>query len=62
MANEAKKARVVLRKDGKCFIYLPADLSKDSRFPFKDYDSIPVKISFKVGDDKLIIEKWEERK
>lgn len=50
-----------MRKDGKYLIYLPKDLAEDSMFPFKEGTSIPVKISFKLGDDKLVIEKWEEQ-
>jgi hypothetical protein len=29
-------------------------------FPFKGAESIFVKISFKLGDDKLLVEKWEQ--
>jgi len=54
------------RKDGKYLVYLPVDLAEDSMFPFKDYnktkrgaDSIRVKVSFKHGDNKLLIEKWD---
>jgi len=31
-------------------------------FPFKGSDSILVKVSFKLGDNKLLIEKWKEPK
>ena len=48
------------RKDGKYLIYLPKDLAEDSMFPFKGADSIFVKVSFKLRDDKLLIEKWVE--
>jgi len=68
MVNEGK-GRLFRRKDGKYLIYLPLDLAQDSMFPFKEYkktkrgtDSIAVKVSFKLGDDKLIIEKWQEPK
>ncbi|MGC8895662.1 MAG: hypothetical protein ACP5LB_02685 [Candidatus Bathyarchaeia archaeon] len=68
MVNEGK-GRLFKRKDGKYLIYLPLDLAQDSMFPFKEYkktkrgtDSIAVKVSFKLGDDKLIIEKWQEPK
>ncbi len=54
------------RKDGKYLIYIPLDLAEDSMFPFKDYrktkrgaDSISLKVSFKIGDDKLLIQKWD---
>ena len=55
------------RKDGKYLIYLPVDFAEDSMFPFKDFaktergaDAVPLKVSFKLGDNKLLIEKWKE--
>lgn len=61
------KGRLFRRKDGKYLIYLPLDLAQDSMFPFKEFtktkrgaESILVKVSFKLGDDKLVIEKWSE--
>ncbi|MEM4733405.1 MAG: hypothetical protein QXD70_02630 [Candidatus Bathyarchaeia archaeon] len=54
------RGRLFRRRDGKYLIYLPKDLAEDSMFPFKGSDSIFVKVSFKIGDDKLIIQKWEE--
>jgi len=48
------------RKDGKYLIYIPKDLAEDSMFPYKGADSIFVKVSFKLGDNKLLIEKWVE--
>ena len=61
------RGRLFRRKDGKYLLYLPVDLAEDSMFPFKEYtrtkrgaDSIPVRINFKHGDNKLIIEKWKE--
>ncbi|MCX8153432.1 MAG: hypothetical protein N3E52_03255 [Candidatus Bathyarchaeota archaeon] len=54
------RGRLFRRKDGKYLIYLPKDLAEDSMFPFKGSDSIFVKVSFKIGDDKLLIQKWEE--
>lgn len=53
------RGRLFRRKDGKYLIYVPKDLAEDSMFPFKG-ESVPVKISFKIGDSKLIIEKWEK--
>ena len=44
------------REDGKYLIYLPKDLAEDSMFPFKTERSMKVKISFKVGEKKLMIE------
>jgi len=65
MVNEGR-GRLFRRKDGKYLIYLPLDFAEDSMFPFKDYaktrrgaDSIPLKVSFKLGDNKLLIEKWK---
>jgi hypothetical protein len=66
MVSEGR-GRLFRRKDGKYLLYVPVDLAEDSMFPFKDYaktkrgaDSIPVKVSFKHGDGKLLVEKWEE--
>jgi hypothetical protein len=59
MVNEGR-GRIFRRKDGKYLIYLPLDLAEDSMFPFKGSDSIVVKVSFKLGDNKLLIEKWKE--
>jgi hypothetical protein len=57
MVSEGR-GRLFRRKDGKYLIYLPKDLAEDSMFPFKGADSIFVKVSFKLRDDKLLIEKW----
>ncbi len=66
MVNEGR-GRLFRRKDGKYLLYLPLDLAEDSMFPFKNYektrkgaDSIRVRVSFRLGDDKLLIEKWNE--
>jgi hypothetical protein len=59
MVSEGR-GRLFRRKDGKYLIYLPKDLAEDSMFPFKEADSIFVKVSFKLKDDKLLIEKWIE--
>jgi hypothetical protein len=45
------------RKDGKYLIYLPKD-PEDSMFPFKGAASIFVKVGFKLGGDKILVEKW----
>jgi len=34
-------------------------LAEDSMFPLKTESSMRVKIWFKLGDDKIIIEKWK---
>lgn len=54
------RGRLFRRKDGKYLIYVPLDLAEDSMFPFKTETSVEVKISFKVGDNKLIIEEWKK--
>jgi len=41
-------------------IYLPKDLAEDSMFPFKGYESLKVRIKFELGDNKLVIEKWDK--
>jgi len=59
MVNEGR-GRLFRRKDGKYLIYLPKDLAEDSMFPFKGADSIFVKVSFKLRDNKLLVEEWKE--
>ena len=67
MVSEGR-GRLFRRKDGKYLIYLPVYFAEDSMFPFKNFssgkrggsDSIDVRVSFKAGDDKLIIERWKE--
>ena len=59
MVNEAR-GRLFRRKDRKYLVYVPKGLAEDSMFPFKGSASIQVKISFKLGDDKLLIEEWKE--
>jgi len=54
------RGRLFKRKDGKYLIYLPKDLAEDSMFPFKGSDSVFVKIVFKLGENKLVVEKWKE--
>jgi hypothetical protein len=69
MVSEGR-GRLFRRKDDKYLIYLPVYFAEDSMFPFKDFtrgkrggsDSIDVKVSFKAGNDRLIIEKWKEPK
>lgn len=48
------------RKDGKYMIYLPKNLAEDSLFPFTESDSIFVRLTFKLGDDRLLVEQWKE--
>jgi len=63
MVSEAK-GRLFRRKDGKYLLYIPVYLAEDSMFPIKATTANPkvrVKVSFKVGDNKLTIEKWREK-
>ena len=53
------KGRLFRRTDGKYLIYLPVDLATDSQFPFKTETSVKVKVSFKIGEEKLVIEPLE---
>ena len=55
------KANLFRRSDGKYLIYLPVDLAKDSQFPFKTETSVKIKVSFKTGEKKLVIEPLEEK-
>jgi hypothetical protein len=59
VVNEGR-GRLFRRKDGKYLLYVPLDLAEDSMFPFKTETSIKVKISFKIGENKLIIEEWKK--
>jgi hypothetical protein len=52
------RGRLFRRKDGKYLIYLPKDLAEDSMFPFKTETSVRVKVSFDIGGQTLIIEKY----
>jgi len=63
------KGRLFKRKDGKYLIYIPKNVAEDSMFPFKEFkpskrsgirNSIPVKVSFKIGEQKLTIEQMEQ--
>jgi len=55
------KANLFRRKDSKYLIYLPLSLVTDSQFPFKTETSVRVKVSFKIGEEKLVIEPLEEK-
>jgi hypothetical protein len=60
MVSEGK-GRLFRRKDGKYLIYVPKDLAEDTMFPYKGADSVFVKVSFKTGEDRLLIERWNEK-
>ena len=58
------KGNLFRRKDGKYLLYVPVALAEDSMFPFdlKEQDSVKVKVSFKIGEKKLLlIEELEEK-
>ncbi len=55
------KGNLFKRTDNKYLIYLPLSLAKDSQFPFKTETSVRVKVSFKSGEEKLVIEPYEEK-
>ena len=59
MVSEAK-GRIFKRKDGKYLIYVPVKLAEDSMFPLSTDTAVPVKISFKLRDNQLKVEKWNE--
>ena len=67
MVSEGR-GRLFRRKDGKYLVYLPVYLAEDSMFPFKDFGrgrkgamgSIDVKVSFKPGDNELLVEEWNK--
>ncbi len=59
MVNEGR-GRLFRRKDGKFLIYLPKDLAEDSMFPFRCPESMYVKLSFKLGDNKMLVEEYKE--
>ena len=61
MVSEGR-GRLFKRKDGKFLVYLPKDLAEDSMFPFKGADSILVKVSFQLGGQTILVEKWPEQK
>ncbi len=59
MVSEGR-GRLFRRSDGKYLIYLPKDFCEDSMFPFKCADSVYVKVSFELGDNKLLIQELKE--
>jgi hypothetical protein len=59
MGNEGR-GTIFRRKDSKYLLYLPVSVADDTMFPFKCDNSIRVRVCFKLGDDKLIVEKWKE--
>ncbi len=60
MGNEGK-GTIFRRKDDRYLLYLPVRLVDDSMFPLKCSSSMPVKVRFKAGENKVIVEKWVEK-
>jgi len=59
LVNEGR--RTIFRIKGlKYMLYLPVGVVDDSMFPFKCNKSMCVRVGFKPGSDKLIVEKWKE--
>jgi len=59
------KGRLFKRADGKYLIYVPVSLAEDSMFPFpldEANTAFYIKVSFKIGGDKLTVEKWKEER
>ena len=61
MGNEGK-GTIFRREDDRYLLYLPVRVVDDSMFPLKCTSSMPVKVSFKPNEGKLIVEKWQEQK
>ena len=59
MVNRANGS-LFRRNDGQYLMYLPKSLVEDTMFPIKLSSSVKVELSFKVGDDKIIIKKAED--
>ncbi|MGB6681643.1 MAG: hypothetical protein WBF08_10030 [Candidatus Bathyarchaeia archaeon] len=57
MVNQARGS-IFKRTDGKYFIYLPTKLVEDTGFPLTIGETATkIRIHFKSGDKKLVIEK-----
>jgi hypothetical protein len=54
------RGRLFRRKDDKYLIYIPKDLAEDSMFPFRGASSVPVRVRFNLGEEKIVIEKWKQ--
>ena len=59
MGNEGK-GTIFRIKGSKYLLYLPVRVVDDSMFPFKCDKSMRVRVSFKPGSDKVVIERWKE--
>jgi hypothetical protein len=57
------KGRLFRRKDEKYLIYLPVNFAEDSMFPFplESESEVHVKVSFELGNDYLLVERWNEK-
>jgi hypothetical protein len=57
MVNQGR-GTIFRLKGSKYLLYLPVCVADDSMFPFKGVRSTFVKVSFKMKDDRLLIEKY----
>jgi hypothetical protein len=57
-----RRGRLFRRRDSKFLIYLSKDLAEDNMFPFKGSESIYVRVSFRLGDNRVLVEEWKEPK
>ncbi len=60
--GNAGKGTIFKRKDDRYLLYLPVRLVDDSMFPLKCDSSMPVRVSFKPTDSKVVVEKWKPEK
>ena len=44
------------RKDGKHFVYVPLPVAEDTSFPIQLTESKKVKVSFKRGEKRIVVE------
>jgi len=49
---------ILKTKEGKYFIYLPKYLVEDTNFPFPITESNRVKVSFKSGEKRIVVEEF----
>ena len=58
MVLESSKGRLY-RRNNRVYIYLPADISRDSAFPFK-FEKGYLKVRIDIKNENLIIEKIDD--
>jgi len=50
------RGSILKNKEGKYFIYLPKYFVEDTNFPFSLTESRRVKVSFKSGEKRIVVE------